>query len=68
MRGWIFLFLGVLTVAGIIYKIIVCASCEDDFLDINMSGYAYLGIQILFAIVLLNGAYRDLIEAKRIEK
>jgi len=64
MRGWIFLFIGLLTVAGIVYKIINCAACADKFLGFDMSGYTYLAIQTFFAFILFNAANRDLRKTK----
>ncbi len=64
MKGKIFLFIGIITVADIIYKLVRCASCRSDYLGFEMSGYTYLGLQTLIALILLNGAYREMRKAK----
>ncbi len=59
MKFYLFLGLGILSVANVVYKLAVCPSCDADFLSIPISGYTELAIQSIFSVVFLNSAYRE---------
>lgn len=65
MKFWILLVLGLLTVLEIVYKIIRCASCKSNYIGFDMSGYVYLALQTLLAVILLYGAYREWMKTKK---
>jgi len=53
------IFVGVLALMNIIYKVIKCISCDADFLGMEVSGPVYLMIWTTIAVMIFYGVYRD---------
>lgn len=53
------IFVGILCLVNVIYKLATCVSCSDQFFGMEVSGPIYLLIWITFMILIFYGVYRD---------
>ena len=53
------IFVGIMCLVNVVYKLATCISCEDRFFGMEISGPIYLMIWIFLAGVIFYGVYRD---------